>query len=326
MPDMKGSGLGVWRGLSHPLAVDDVVEGIASLRLPMAGPSTAFSPALVYVGTVVIESEDDVAVFDTGFPYHIDEYLVPYLASHGKKPTDVTLVINSHDHFDHVAGNQRLKELSGAPVAASELALGTIPGGVERPLQPGEVLTVGRFDFTVIPLPGHCDTAIGLYEPVRGIVLSGDACCGNGGPDQGLAIITSIEAYRKSLEMVSDLDVQVLVPAHPFRGMEGPVLRGPDITAFLSLCRASVDAYEEHAARIVGDATEPLSRAQLHEALVEAVAWDAEEMKIFYLKFLSAISRVTADALVDQCLPPRLKDSLTDDRWLDVGSVYGTGD
>lgn len=326
MSDNQDSSLGVWGGFAHPLVTDRIVDGMVNLRMPGAGPVAAFSSALVYVASVVIESGDEVAVFDTGFEYQVDKYILPYLASRGKTASDIKLIINSHDHFDHVDGNQRLRKLSGAKVAAHARCVDRIAGGVDRPLRDGDKLSIGDFGFTVTALPGHSDTAIGLFEEKTGVLLSGDSLCGNGDPDIGLAILTDIPGYRESIERVASLDPRVLVPAHPFRGMDGPVLRGEAVQKYLRACRRAVDSYEAEAVRLLRAAAHPMSRCALHQALVESLTWDPEEMRILYLQFLSGYSRVTVDALLAQVVPKELGGRVSDDPWLDAGQVYGTGE
>ena len=46
---------------------------------------------------------DDMLV-DTGSGYY-DDYLTSQLEKHGVKPEDISLVVNTHCHFDHIGGN-----------------------------------------------------------------------------------------------------------------------------------------------------------------------------------------------------------------------------
>jgi len=316
----------VWSNLIHPLVSDKVVPGIETLRQPLSGPTTEFNPAAIYEAAVLIQSEGELAVVDPGFTYHVDAYLKPFLEGQGRKVSDVTLIIDSHDHFDHAQANEALKAVSGASVAAHESGAKSIPGGVDVPLRDGDTLTVGAFSFEVIHMPGHSETCIALYEPREKVLISGDSVCGNGGCDQGLVILTDVPAYKASMRKASALDIAHLVPAHPYRGVTAPVMRGSEARQYLDVSLDWVERYEAETARILAEATEPLSNAQLQEALLESLAYDPEELRYYYLKFLGGFSRVTVDALLAQSVPLELRSKVRREGGLDVGCVYSSGE
>jgi 4-pyridoxolactonase len=69
--------------------------------------------------SVLIEHDDGLILFDSGFDIHHMEKFVPglvkqslnqslpgQLALLGKRPSDITHVVNSHYHLDHVGGNK----------------------------------------------------------------------------------------------------------------------------------------------------------------------------------------------------------------------------
>ena len=104
----------------------------------------------------------------------------PILESEGKALSDVTLIIDSHDHFDHAQANPALKAASGAKVAAHESAADSVPGGVDIKLHDGDPVDVGSFHFRVVHLPGHSETCIGLYEPSVKVLILGTRCRATG--------------------------------------------------------------------------------------------------------------------------------------------------
>ncbi len=83
---------------------------------------------------VLVESDDGLYLFDTGFdlahtnavlpfelPEQTEEQTIPgQLALAGFQPSDVTMLVNSHLHFDHVGGN---KHFSGIPNLVHEKEL-----------------------------------------------------------------------------------------------------------------------------------------------------------------------------------------------------------
>ena len=117
------------------------------------------------------------------------EQLFGFIDQHRLKPL---MVINTHGHVDHVAGNQAVKRRYGIPVAAhpdakadftraksQALWLGFQPvGDMDLPdeaLEDDEAVKVGNGVLEVICTPGHAKGSVSLYAPVEGWVFTGDA-------------------------------------------------------------------------------------------------------------------------------------------------------
>lgn len=101
--------------------------------------------------------------------------------------TKIEMIVNTHSHVDHVAGNQRMQEATGAPIAihqddASDLAnphpamLAMFNAKPSPPpavlLKDGDKITFGKESVQVIHTPGHSRGCICLYWP--GYVITGD--------------------------------------------------------------------------------------------------------------------------------------------------------
>jgi glyoxylase-like metal-dependent hydrolase (beta-lactamase superfamily II) len=301
-----------------------VTPGIHLLKAPMGGLTTLSTSACAYIGTVVVDSASSLAVVDPGLSYHPSKYIVPFLQTLDKEPNDITLIVNTHDHFDHVDGNLRLREISGAPLAAHANAASTIAGGVDTPLADGDRLSVGEFDFEVLHTPGHSPTHICLWEPEIRLLICGDAIQANGAVEQGLALSVELDAYIGSLERLQGLDIDHLVPAHMYRGYSGPVMRGPEAHSLIEGSIHQVTRYREELVRILNSAPRALSRHEIHVRLLEALTWDPDELKVFYVNFLGLDSRPTVEALLRQ-LPTEYGDRVTDDKWPDVGEMNRPG-
>jgi len=97
-------------------------------------------------------------------------------------------IINSHGHFDHIAGNDKLREATGAELLIHELDgemlenaklnLSSFMGfnkqfrPADRLLQDGDSVKVGEIKLQVLHTPGHTRGGISLFT--EGAVFTGD--------------------------------------------------------------------------------------------------------------------------------------------------------
>ena len=84
----------------------------------------------------------------------------------------VTRIVNTHSHPDHVNGNDRAVELTGAPIAAHPSMQPSLA------LADGGELSTGAIRLTVLYVPGHCaDHVVNLQrnglEAMIGVALAG---------------------------------------------------------------------------------------------------------------------------------------------------------
>jgi glyoxylase-like metal-dependent hydrolase (beta-lactamase superfamily II) len=99
---------------------------------------------------------------------------------------NVTLIVTSHQHFDHWQALEAVAGATGAPTAAHEVDAEPLPVKPDRLLAGGDTIQVGELTFDVIHLRGHTpgSVALALDGPATGGVtqlFTGD-CLFPGGP------------------------------------------------------------------------------------------------------------------------------------------------
>ena len=97
-------------------------------------------------------------------------------------------IINTHGHFDHVGGNRKLKEVTGADILIhpqdvpmlSKLSASATAWGLfaedspapDRTIEEGDTVIVGTITLSVIHTPGHTQGGISLLSD--GVLFVGD--------------------------------------------------------------------------------------------------------------------------------------------------------
>jgi glyoxylase-like metal-dependent hydrolase (beta-lactamase superfamily II) len=98
----------------------------------------------------------------------------------------LSLILTSHQHFDHWQALEAVTEATGAPTAAHEIDAEPLPVQPDRLLANGDTVRIGELAFDVIHLRGHTpgSIALALDGPATGGVthlFTGD-CLFPGGP------------------------------------------------------------------------------------------------------------------------------------------------
>lgn len=74
----------------------------------------------------------------------------------------LSLIVTSHQHFDHWQALQAVAEVTGAPTAAHSLDAEPLPVTPDRILADGDTITIGDLTFGVIHLQGHTEGSVAL--------------------------------------------------------------------------------------------------------------------------------------------------------------------
>ncbi|KAG3259926.1 MBLAC1 [Ictidomys tridecemlineatus] len=211
------------RGYAEPEEVGDAVraDGSVTLVLPQAwgrGSSHQESPpAAGSAETALEEAARGPILVDTGGPW-AREALLGVLAGQGVDPGDVTLVVGTHGHSDHI-GNLGL--FPGAALLVSHDFC--LPGGRYLPhgLTEGRPLRLGP-GLEVWATPGHGgqrDVSVVVKGTALGtVVVAGDVFERDGDEDSWQALSEDPVAQERSRKRVLGT-ADVVVPGHgaPFR-------------------------------------------------------------------------------------------------------------
>ncbi|MFL5803485.1 MAG: MBL fold metallo-hydrolase [Roseiflexaceae bacterium] len=196
-----------------------------------------FEVALGVVNVFLLESDDGLALIDTGYPNSADRILAA-VAEMGKQPADIRHIIITHAHPDHIGSLAPLKRATNArtyihpldaPIARSGTgfrpmtpAPGLLTGllfrlfvraapileetTIDHEIADGEVLPIAG-GLNVIHTPGHSAGHLAFLWPRGRALLVGDACANV--PSLGWSLgYEDIQVGQQSLERLAELDFE----------------------------------------------------------------------------------------------------------------------
>src|SRR5271157_1235314 len=86
----------------------------------------------------LVEDGDKLILIDTGLP-RSDKKIIKYIKSLGRKPSDVSMIVITHFHIDHVGSLKKVQEATGAKVAVGEFDA-EIVAGKKAPPKPKNLM------------------------------------------------------------------------------------------------------------------------------------------------------------------------------------------
>lgn len=162
---------------------------------------------------------EDVIV-DTGTGQHMD-YILKSIQDAGKDVEDLSLIVNTHNHYDHVGGNSyfnlevamhrndafALEEGDEDALLATMFGKSMEKMKVDLKLEEGDKI----HGFEVLLTPGHTSGSICLYDGET--LISGDTVFSGGGFGR-VDLGGDMDDMRRSLERLSKLNIENLLPGH----------------------------------------------------------------------------------------------------------------
>ncbi len=139
------------------------------------------------------------------------------LAKAKERGWEITQILNTHEHGDHIGGNKPVVAATGAKILAHKNAKNRIPG-MDQGLAAGDVVKVGStVDLEVLDTPGHTMSHVCLLSRTEQPALfcgdtlfnAGAGNCHNGGHPN--------ELYHTFAEQLSKLpDATQIYPGHDY--------------------------------------------------------------------------------------------------------------
>jgi glyoxylase-like metal-dependent hydrolase (beta-lactamase superfamily II) len=195
---------------------------------------------------IVFHEGAEATLVDSGYVTHAGQTLA--LIGSALEGRKLVRLINTHSHSDHIGGNAAVRRAHGCRILVPEgmapavadwdedaLLLSSAhqqaePFAFDATIAPGDELEMGGLRWQALHVPGHDMHALAFYCPAEKILISGDALWQDGfgvmfaelhGDPSGLP------AQRRTLEMLRELDVRVVIPGHgaPFDDYPAAVAR-----------------------------------------------------------------------------------------------------
>jgi glyoxylase-like metal-dependent hydrolase (beta-lactamase superfamily II) len=236
------------------VAIDKIHPAIYRITVPFDTTGVMFA---------YLVKGDRLALVDTGVSDSPGTVLRTALREIGIELSDVSAVLSTHAHLDHIGGNMELKRASSAkiylhladlPLARSVEAevefhtsplrqLGFSPEALEKRaahvrenageaagadvvLADGDLIDLGAGTcLRVIHCPGHTPGQVAYWWEKEGILLTGDGVQGQGSRPGGYPLYHDAPAYRRSLDRLLRLEGRLLCLGHAYLG--GTLINNP---------------------------------------------------------------------------------------------------
>jgi glyoxylase-like metal-dependent hydrolase (beta-lactamase superfamily II) len=159
--------------------------------------------------SILIKDERTI-LFDPGISGRLGK-LKTLLKEDNLDISDVDLIIATHGHRDHCGSIKELQKISGARIAFHRLEKELI--GFDADFYLEDRLDFCNINLSILHTPGHSPGSICLYSEDEKFLICGDLVF-EGGIGRSDLYGGDMNQLLKSIEKVSKLDVEYLLPGH----------------------------------------------------------------------------------------------------------------
>jgi hydroxyacylglutathione hydrolase len=147
----------------------------------------------------------------------------------GLKVRDIDIVVNTHEHFDHIGANRYFQEhtiIAAHRFAATKIAMNDryvtlyksgdaneLSLYVHLWLESKSRFDLGNYTLDVIHTPGHTSGSICIYEPIKKFLFTGDMLFA-GGTLSYIAESGSVGDYINSIMSLNTRQILEIYPGH----------------------------------------------------------------------------------------------------------------
>ena len=192
--------------------------------------------AMSYCCMTLVKGEKNILI-DTGFEKSVSPFLEDELKKEGLTLKDIDVIFNTHSHSDHVEGNRKLLQESGAkffyihPRGAETSFIKEISEYC-RFFTDGEMCHNCRIYFTA----GHSPDSVCILEENSSVMVIGDSIEGRGSGFAGVALIhdppSYLESIRKIRKIYEEGKIKKMIFSHMTNGF-GDEVQDKEIGRFL---------------------------------------------------------------------------------------------
>ena len=194
-----------------------VTEHVHAIKIPFAVPTRFVYAYLIY--------GKQICLVDSGIA-PAKEIILAYIQNSGRDPKEISWLVQTHSHADHIGLSAEIKKISGCKVAAHgaekawiediELQYRERPTptfrsyvqnsvGIDLVVSDGDTVDLGGgLALRAIDTPGHSNGSVSYLLPADRALFSGDAIPPVGGLPIYSDVLAAIQSIRK-LRRISGL-------------------------------------------------------------------------------------------------------------------------